>query len=352
MNTTYQYSNGLDLLRVLPALVGRLKWTPAVVTTENASKSGRYFDDNSFHSMVTEAMLKDLQPTPGISEAAFVAFKDKFEKAAIMKALNAVFPRPLLIEKTLLHAILPEDRPSQLPDALFVGYKVVVAETYDMLQQIETAVLHFDADTAVKLYLFKEGEALSIWDETVNAVGGKYSVVDLKDCFLSYGKEKATTYYFGYKPSELLNGAKPFLDSIRYDYTTCTYETCLVTASAIPIYEQKANSGSYANGLNLEVSAMYDNTVRVVKSAFVFDELVGLINAAMILELGLFNNRRNATERKAADSIDKLAAQLDLMGAVPVTDGPTTEGLRAKIKNEVLKVQKSFVRKQNGVITI
>lgn len=342
-NPTYKYSNGIDVAVVLPALLNRVTWS-----SSGTSESGRYFDDGSFHAMVNEDVLKSLQPKKDITPAEFTALKTQYSNSAVTKAIGAVFNRPEIIEQSNIFET-SQRAVTELSSEDFVGYEFYVAPDVDKTIKLLNAIFHFDTDTTFTLYAYAYGATEPFWQQDVAVTGGKYDVISLADCILSYRLFRCTKFYVGYKPSEVTGGSEPYVDELC-PFLTRAFEA-IPMASILPLAYETIRYTYRANGMNFEVQSFYDYTTQIISSPGIFDELIGLNMAAAAIELSLYTLRKNSEQRSATENADRFALQLDLTGTLPVSDSPQIYGLRSKINKEIERVRNSFIRKQYGVIS-
>lgn len=342
-NPTYKYSNGVDVAVVLPALLGRVTWLSA-----GSSASGRYFDDGSFHSIVNESVLRTLQGNTSLDDAGWTALKAQYTNSVVMKAINAVFNRPDIIEQSNVFET-SQRAVKELSDEDFVGYEFYVAPDVDKTIKLLNAIFHFDTDTTFTLYAYAYGATEPFWQQDVTVTGGKYDVISLVDCILSYRLFRCTKFYVGYKPSEVTGGSEPYVDELC-PFLTRAFEA-IPMASILPLAYETIRYTYRANGMNFEVQSFYDYTTQIISSPGIFDELIGLNMAATAIELSLYTQRKNTEQRTATDNADRFALQLDLTGTLPVSDSPQIFGLRSKINKEIERVRRSFIRKQHGIIS-
>lgn len=342
-NLSFQYTNGYDLQKVQPVLLDRIKWKGS------ASKSGRYFDDGSFHALLTEQNLRDTNQPGEVLDGEVGALKTAFTKAAVLRALSAVFPGPSLIDKPemLFDLNTPRAATAAVSGDL-VGWKLEIAETSDILVQLKDVVLSFTGTGDVTLYLYRIGDPVPVWQQTVALTGGRYTVVELKDCYIPYRSFKQTRFFFGYKPSELPVGVLPYTEDYCEVNCFAALNACPVQMVVLPGYEGDYLYPSKSYGINLEVVSMYDHTENIIRGAAAFDDLIGLTGVAIMLEQAIYAQRINGTERGLKDT-DKMMLQMDLTGAVPISDVPQTDGLRYRIQGLIKAVRSSFI-KQNGAV--
>lgn len=344
MPEVFKYGNGFDITKSLTALKGRLGWL-----SSGQSKSMRFFDDGSFHALVTERILRDSQDDPTAPASALDTTKDNLENSAIRRALDSVFYLSSTIDDPQpVYVMVPNHiRSAQQPSKDFVGYEIV-ASSKDHVVQVNSAILNFSAATPVTLYVFKEGETTPIWQQTVNALANTHTIVTLNGCYLSSARTKTDVFYLGYKFSELQNGALPYREDGVKSCGAALWGAEPVY-SDIPVIYGKAQYPCVMYGLNLEISGMVDYTQRIEKNPAVFDELIGLQMASIIMQQYIFSQRKNGTQRAVAD-VDKASVQMDLTGTAPVTDLTYSPGnINKRILREVEKVQSSFYVKRSGV---
>lgn len=342
-NPTYKFTNGYDAAKVIPELIKRVKWK-----VDATSDSGRFFDDNSFHALLTEKNWMDVQDDTTSSAADKRA---AFVKSAVARALNSVFSKKSAVieRKKALDVSVLRGVAAGLPDSDFHGFEITVAEDGGNLVKIDNVQCRFTANTDVKFYVFAEGDSEPFFEETKQIIGGKISVVSLTDCYLSYANTKNRRFYFGYKPSELQNGSLPVKLEVDCHHSACIYQATLVNTPAAPIVDDDVQYPSYAYGINIEMTSLYDHTENILASPQIFDELIGLNGAAMVLEKIIYTTRKNETERTLSQGAE-FGAQMDLTGVMPASDSPRIEGIRARIKKEVEAVQRSFDKKRSGVV--
>lgn len=96
-------TNGFTISEVQTALFGRLGWSDSTLNEANReSRSGRKFDDGSFHAMVTVENIKaSISPTANINEY----LTDK-QNAVILKVLSGVFNEPFPTGKDITTSIV------------------------------------------------------------------------------------------------------------------------------------------------------------------------------------------------------------------------------------------------------
>ncbi len=349
------YTNGFNYARVMNAMLGRIGFRQptisdyAIVEAGNiASASGRYFDD--FHALVRIKNLKDTMEDAGISNTNFNAYLESLKRSVIMRCLNGTLNVPEQIERTLMYNRSGYNDVEIYNTGLFVGYEINTPKDDSIAVQIESATLLFDRDALIPLYLFKDGKKTHIWTQDVEVEGNEATVVNFSDLVLNYISQstKGSRFYLGYFQNEI-GGAR----AIREQYDCWNPQRCFwakpVTAAQIgedTNFDRNNRSWGYdTNGINLEITTFRDHTNAIVRKAHLFDDLVGLQMAYTIMEQVIYCLRSNPSERVLKDQIDKLGAQLDLNGGVPVNDGPKITGLKQRIDREMQRVRAGFYPK-------
>jgi hypothetical protein len=158
---------------------------------------------------------------------------------------------------------------------------------------------------------------------------------------------KGSIYYLGYFQDDL-NGARAIQEQV-----SCWQKTLLFGAKPMI---SKAHNGDFDRnyigynwnpyGLNLEVISFRDKSQLIVDNAHLFDNLLGLSMAEMVIEQIIYTNRSNNTERKNRDQLSTIGMQLDLNGVAPVSDSPTSSnGLRQRRAAEQKRVLEEIYKK-------
>jgi hypothetical protein len=351
------YTNGFNYTAVIAKLFGRMGWiqptivnAPVIDSASLISKSGRYFNDGSFHALVTPSNIRSLQEDDAIDDDGVNALLDSIEKGAIMRSLNGVFNVREYFEQVLVYEKISRSQSSPVNNTgLFAGYEINLSEKFDTAVQIDSVSLMFDSNCTFTLYLFKDGKKTAVWSKSVTAVAYEATVVDLDDCILNYISQatKGDVFYFGYFQDDL-GAAKAIMEQ------TCEFNESFMFR-ARPITAKKTgtlladfvgrSSPTLPYGLNLEMSSFRDFTQAITKKANLFDELVGLTLAVMVLELALNTIRSNKDQRIIQDQADKWGIQLDLNGVALMSDSPQITGLKSRVYRETERVRNEFYPK-------
>ncbi len=348
------YTNGFDFTRVISAMFGRVGWkqplktgSPVINSTNLMSKGGRYFNDGSFHAIVTVDNVKATMEEASATDNNLNAHLEAVQRAAIMRCLNSVFREPEYHQQVLVFDRYDSnDQPVNNTDQ-FVGYEINLAPAMNKGIQIDSATLLFDQDVTFNLYLFKDGKKSPLAVIEVSAVAYETTVVNFSDLVLKYigSATKGSCYYFGYFQSDL-GSVKAIREEGCLNYkTVCFNARPMITRQNTGEYDFDRLTRSYTNepyGINLEMSVFEDHTQMIVKKAGLFDEAIGLTASYMIIEQIIYTCRSNANERVLKDELAKVGIQMDLNGAAPVSDSPKIKGLNIRIEEELKRLRNSF----------
>lgn len=345
-------SNGYDVTRVLDAL-NRLGWiNPSesgygiVDASNQLSASGRYFNDNSFHSSLTIQNIKEAQPDPEISDANFNAFLVQLRKANIMDILNQVFNKPELIEKGFAHYKSNQSTPAvRANGGKFVGRRIEIAPG-DYGLHLSNAQILLNGDKTFKLYLFNEFSGkLQEWD--VNAIADQQTNVVLNyDIFYSSATLKGGSFFLGYFQDDL--------GTVQaYDYSACynPYHTVGISSIESAVTgDVKFNMSQYStgtdiHGMNVEFEVFRDKTNTIVSSARLFDNIQGLMMAARVIELIINSTRMNIRKMISQENLNGLYKELNL---ITTGETPFSPGLKRKIEKAIAVLQETFEPKNKA----
>lgn len=351
-NKEYQYSNGFDLKVVLPAMMGRLAWLPSTIAdsvplddNNTTSRSGRYFNDGSFHSVVTTANLKACQEDPDIDEAAFNAYLQNLQQSAILRALNNVCNEPEYLEQVQLYERYSRNNDVPINNTnQAVGYEIQLARRFDVAVQVTGAVLYFDQDVTFKLYLFRDGGAAPIWEQSVTAVAYEPTLISIPDLYMLY--PEGSTFYLCYFQSELGTARAIQEDTCGWNDTLafCARAFNSDSTGSLQFNRQSRSYPAKANGLNLHVTSFKDWSRKIKSEPGQFDNLVGLNLAYMAIEQMIYAVRSNGSERILKDELIKTGIVLDLNGAIPIDNSPQVKGLKQRIDSEAKRVKAAIIR--------
>ena len=167
------------------------------------------------------------------------------------------------------------------------------------------------------------------------------TVVNIDSLVLSYlgGANKGGIFYLGYDQTAL-GSVQAIDEQCTYNRGRCFGWQYFETANSTSLSEYGLVSTTF--GLNADISTFKDHTNAIVKKAALFDELIGLQMAAQAVETILYSTRSNKDERILKEGMGAQMAFMDLNGAAPITDSPTTVGLVKRIAREEQRVRDSF----------
>jgi hypothetical protein len=349
-------TNGFDILRVNGAMEGRLGWlqptlpgSPSINDGNRGSKSGRYYNDGSFHATLTIDKIKSTQENASISDDDFNALLARLDQAATMRCLNAVFNRPQLVEHSLLY-----ERASNIQNVLipnsgnFCGYRIKIAKG-DWAVQLNSVSLYFNKVATFKLYLFNDLVASPVAEKQVTTQANSQVIVDL-DWIVSYASSANSggLFYIGYFQDDLG-------DARALDEQLNIWEDTKIFG-AYPFQSPRISGSLNFNrtnpsvvfktyGLNLEVSSYKDYTRNIVQNAHLFDNARGLSMAIRVMEEIKYSSRTNAIERQGKEAIDTADLNLDLNLAAPSENLPFVAGLKAQLLQELSRISRNFFPK-------
>lgn len=335
------YSNGYDLDKVLPILSNRVGWR----SQGDTPASGRFYE--GFHAVCSADYLKSIQPNKDITDNDFEDYLASLQTDIISRCLNGVFNEPEFLEELMIHdrIVNSQDVPIENGNS-FVGFRIEIAKAYDIAVWLKQVQLYFDGAATFNLYLFKEGVHQPLQTISVTSVAGDQTVIDLTNIVLSYAQYKGQVFYIGYYQKDL-GTVRALYEQSRYNTTLCFKLRPWNSQALSPTsFNQKYITWTYyPYGLNFQVASFRDFTGKIIKNAYLFDELIGLQMAYYVLEQVLYTTRNNPEERKLSDKITDGTLQLDLQGAAPISDGPQIQGLGKRIQREAQRVRESFYPK-------
>lgn len=351
------YTNGFCFAQVMAALFGRVGWLqttvsgePVLNSTNLISKSGRKFNDGSFHSLVTLQNIKNTMEQESASAGDFNAYIEGLQRAIILRSLNGIFNNPEYIDQSLLYERWGHQDIPIANTGKFVAVRIKVPPAVDLATQIDSVALYFTEDVTFNLYLFNDVKKQPVWTGEVTAEANNHVVVNLTDIVLNHigGNNMGGVFYLGYFQDDL--GTAKAIREISGRFSTMKpYSATMVEAEPIGANDFVRDNISYSSyqgyGINPHISVFRDHTWQIVKKAGLFDNVNGLQMAAQVIEMINYSTRSNATERILKDQTAALNASLDLTGVTPISDGPKTTGIRSQITKELLRMHDSFFPK-------
>lgn len=336
------YSNGYNLSSVLTKLFGRLAWrTDATLNTANkTSASGRYFDDGSFHSLVTVANIKATVPEPSNPDTWDTHFTAK-QNAVIAKCLSAVFNQSQFKEQTLLYERFNELESEVPNEGKAVGYRIKLAKSFDISIQINSLELYFNEAKTFNVYLYKQGSQTALQTKSVTTVANTKTVIALTDWILNY--KESSVYYVVYFQDDLTT-ANAIKEIASYHKTLLFYAEPFIAPVTGGVFDRTQIGYSINNpyGMNMQITSFKDITQNILNQAHLFDELLGLMMAYQVIEDVIYSVQSARNERILKDQLDKVGIQLDLSGVAPISDSPKVIGFRQRIERETERVRCAF----------
>lgn len=348
---TTDYTNGYNLAKVTTALLGRLGWKQptqtefAIIDAPNlASTSGRYFNDGSFHPLVTIPNIKATCDDENISDVNFNAQLVTMQKSIIMQALTAVFNRPELIEQTLLFERGLTNDQQIANGGNFVGIRFKLAPT-NIAMQILSLSLYFNAAKTFNLYLFHDTKKAQLQTIPVTTVADDAVIVELDNLFLNnlIGPYKSGFFYLGYFQNDIVPAIAYYEQKARYARANgFDYDFFQAPGSAGVFDHVNVGITSQNYGMNAEIKTFHDHTASIIRNAHLFDDVVGLQMAYHVVKQVIYAVRSNRSERILKDALDKYGIIYEIEGAAPVPDVPKSTGLKQRIDQALKSLNQSF----------
>jgi hypothetical protein len=320
-----------------------LHFQPQTASAPGAA-SGRFYE--FFHPLCTLDNFRAVQETVGLSDVDFQTMLSDVEQGVIMSLLNGVFNEPQMIESTLIFDRQLRNDIPYTPAGKFCGYRLFIAPG-EFAMQISRASFIFNGDAQFNLYLFQDMKKNPLYTIPVTVVGGDETYVDLPDWILHYTGPQAQggVYYLGYFQNDL--GPVLALDqfvnrwneSLAFGYTA--FEAVQPDLTVYDFIRIQVPYTYRTYGMNLEIQTYKDFTNRIVKNASLFDELIGLATATVVLGYEAYSTRSNSKERITKE----MAAQIygELMNSGEGKDvNPYIAGLKQQVKRELSRIHRNF----------
>lgn len=354
-------TNGINETVVVPRLAARLGWLNPTegrygkVDCDNQKTvSGRCFNDDSIHPIVTIQNLYDCQADPHISDSAFNKYLVQLRKSNVISMLTQVFDRPQFIgsgfvyerpEHTVLTPIANSGR--------WAGIRIQITKG-DYGVHLQNAVLLFNGAATFNLYLYH------------SMTDGKDTVNDVENVDVKYIKKWAVTtkankqvnveldYYINYSNSDFKGGAwflcykQDDLGDVKaLDFSAC--RNCYTGMQALSFLsdadgEDDFNRDVYPTssqmyGLNIELGVYNDLSNLIINNAPQFDYLQGLLMAARTIEIIYNSTQSNVKQRVGKENLAILYRDLN---QVTTVENPMSPGLKSQIMKEMGRLRKMF----------
>lgn len=339
-------TNAYDIDAILPYL-RRHGWkNPTtddynIVNSANQqTSSGRYFNDNSFHAMSQIEYLYDCQPDSGQSSTEFNTYLEMLEDSNISSMLNYVFDTPQFVESGLLYDKVEHTRLETVANSgKFVAVRFKLSK-YDYFMHLLNVALLFDSDVTFTLYLYNEFRGkVAEWE--VSPQANIQTIVDISEAIrYNDASSKGGMWFLGYFQDDLG-------DAKALRYTACWNDTktfgaqCISStvtgAEAFDMQEYSYTHDTF--GINVEYSVTQDITQLIRRNSYLFDNLQGLMMAAVIMEICLTTPRSNRNQRITDEVFNLMYRELN---NVVTSENPTEAGLKSKIRKEIKKVKNAF----------
>lgn len=330
------YTNGFDMDAILPVLTGRVGW-------RSENPSGRAIE--SFHALCTKDNLSEIWPKDNAAGSSFTTYSTNLKKDVIQRCLSSVFNQPEYIEQVLLHNRIENsiDQPFT-NNSLFCGVRIKVSEDFQTSVWIKNLSLRFDGAATFNVYLFKQGTSAALKTKSVTVAAGNTSVdLSTDNWILSYGQEQSSVFYIGYFQDDL-GSVKALREQVCMNKTIAfnAYYCQAPKLTSTTVDQAHVSFSLIPYGLTAELHSFYDYTQRIVRSANLFDEVIGLSMVYRVLEELVSSTRSNVTERILRDQNTAIELKHYLYGAIPAMGVPKIEGLNDLIRVKIEQVRRAF----------
>jgi hypothetical protein len=345
------YTNGFNFSQVMSALYGRVGWQqgdndPTLESVNTLSKSGRHFNIG-FHALVTIQNILEVMETVGATDNQLNAYLETIQRGVVLKCVNAVFAAPEYLKQSITfnRNWSGNDQPIT-NNGRFVGRVYRMPQNAGIGVQIDQVALYFDTDVTFNLYVFHDAIKAPLAVIEVSAIADTQTLVTLPDVVLNHigPASLGGSFYVGYFQDDL-GDAKAY----REQYSDCArdfYSSSFINADRVPgqynFDRRHVRMDDVNYGLNFHTSTFRDHTQLIVKQAALFDNALGLMMAAQVIEQIIYSVRSNGTERILKEAAHEVSAALDLNGVAPISDSPYTTGIKKQIAEEFAKMRKSF----------
>lgn len=351
------YTNGFNLAQVMSALFGRIGWlqpdaagSPVINSTNLLSKSGRKFNDGSFHAAVTVRNIKSEMEEAKASDTNLNAYLESLQRAAIMKTLTSVFNQVEYLSQALLYNTFSFNRELVKTGDDFVGIEIYIPPVTDKAVQIDNVSILLDSDKTFNLYLYNSHKKLPVWVGEVTVVANEQTVINLSDIILTHmgGANHGGVFYFGYYQSDL-GLAKAYNHSYKSECHEHFFRWRFMEADkSASEYDFDRVNIRYSNnsyGLNVHLSAFVDHSWQVAQKAALFDNAIGLNLSHQVLEQIVFGKRLNGDSRALKDTLPSAILLADIRGVSQISNVPKIQSLREMIELEEARLRDSFYGK-------
>lgn len=342
-------SNGFDEVLALAALNKRVGFqqpaatVDAIVAGDNLlTDSGRYFQD--FHASITIANLRATQEYAGLTNDQFNTSLADLKRSIIMAGLNSVFVQPpvniLVDAPQKIYEQLWNVQPALITNtARFVGWRIGIAPG-NFTAAPTSVVLFFDTAVTFNIYLFKESSPAAVLTFAVTTVANAVTTVSLPKEWVMRSSE-SETWYIGYYQADI---GTAMAYTVNYGDYRCYNGINISGVEAVPTTGPSFQMWSYGQnqknyGFNVELATYRDYTNAIVRSPHLFDNLIGYMMAAKVLEKIITSTRSNEKQRQTQEQVGLMYSELNRESSV---DKPYTPGFKTQIKEEIARIRTTF----------
>ena len=348
-------TSGFNFNYVYPALQNRVLWQ----SQGAISDSGQYFED--FHELNNTEIITALANLSGSSLTTFLANK---QRAVIMQVVNSIYTEPTLIDEPKL-VFWRGDIPS-LPfqnaqnQNQFVGLRIFVGKG-DHAIKVNSLIAIFTYATSINLYLYNDFFINPIMTIPIVCNAGEETIIDFGETLILNNMVpqayKSGMWYLGYYQPDMVNpalGNNPNNIAIYYPGEYGRFKPCKIMSFASQMTTDINNNRNFVRnnigannlmyGLNMEVSTFKDGSNRIVQNKSLFDEPIGLIWTAKVLEMCVSSYQSGSIQRTIMASwpVSKLNTELNGDPGNWQEGKPKIPGLYDRIKKSLVQLKSSF----------
>jgi len=359
LNLTVQSQNGLtsglNFNYVYPALQNRVLWQ----SQGAISDSNQYFED--FHEINNTTIITAIANLEGSSLTTFL---DNKQRAVVMQVISSAYTEPALIDEPKL-VFWRGDVPS-LPfqnaqnQNQFVGMRMYVGKG-DHAIKVNSLIAIFTCATTINLYLYNDFFINPIMTIPIVCNAGEETIIDFGETLILNNlvpkAYKSGMWYFGYYQEDMVNpelGNNPNNIAIYYPGEYDRFHPCSIMSFASQMTIDINNNRNFSRnnvgannlmyGLNMEVSTFKDGSNRIVQNKSLFDEPIGLVMTAKIMEMCVNSYQSNSIQRSIMGSwtVEKLNVALNGDPGNWQEGKPKIPGLYDRIKKSLAQLKGSF----------
>lgn len=363
------YTNGFDISRILPTLIGRKGWKqptqsdfPFILNSVNTScLSGRPY--NQDHKAATAYQLWQVQENASIDSDGFNQYLTDLQVGVVMSSLNSVFRRPSIIEEPKIlfeKQFRTQYRPIQNAHK-FCGWQLKPSNG-DYTSKIESISFTATAPCTVTIYIYNDLRLDPLWQQDIDVIKEyDQTIINIENLYLSRldDQHKGGIFYYGYYQDQLAEQGVEAVDV----YLTWWEEPNMFAYQAFEANMDETfgfvRNSYYSNwrtyGLGVEVSTWWNYTNTIIRNAHEFDNLIGLFMIQKAIEETMQTTRANAQQLLTQDQMAMLYDTLEGRAGRFKTSNTAVDfatGIRNRIELEVKRVQKTFFPDDEMIFTI